>query len=98
MSTIIYFWCRGKIYKNVGRLWRVSDCEELVGVTWRVSDCEENVGQFSSPLLILQFSTTISVAKLADKSFSTFSCIDSPIPKPDINFTILLNWYSIRSL
>jgi hypothetical protein len=27
-----------------GRLWRVSDCEELVGVTWRVSDCEELVG------------------------------------------------------
>ena len=31
-----------------------------------LSDCEENVGQFSSPLLILQFSTTISEAKLAD--------------------------------
>jgi hypothetical protein len=23
-------------YKKWGRLWRVSDCEELVGVTWRV--------------------------------------------------------------
>ena len=34
----------GIFYKNVGRLWRVSDCEELVGVTWRVSDCEELVG------------------------------------------------------
>ena len=22
-------------YKNVGRLWRLSDCEELVGVTHR---------------------------------------------------------------
>ena len=28
----------------MGRLWRVSDCEELVAVTWRVSDCEELVG------------------------------------------------------
>jgi len=27
-----------------------------------VSDCEEIVGQFPSPLLILQFSTTISEA------------------------------------
>jgi len=27
-----------------------------------VSDCEENVGQLPSPLLILQFSTTISEA------------------------------------
>jgi hypothetical protein len=34
----------GIFYKNVGRLWRVSDCEELVGVTWKVSDCEELVG------------------------------------------------------
>ena len=34
-------------YKIVGRLWRVSDCEELVGVTWRVSDCEELVGGFT---------------------------------------------------
>jgi len=25
----------GLIYKEVGRLWRVSDCEELVGVTHR---------------------------------------------------------------
>ena len=78
-------------------LW-VSDCEELVGLTWRLSDCEEIVGQLPSPSLILQFSTTISAAKLADNSFRTFSCIDSPIPKPDINFTIFLNWYSIRSL
>jgi len=31
LSTIIYSLCRGIIYKNVGRLWRVSDCEELVG-------------------------------------------------------------------
>ena len=28
----------GVFYKNVGRLWRLSDCEELVGVTWRESD------------------------------------------------------------
>ena len=34
----------GLFYKNVGRLWRVSDCEELVGVTWSGSDCEELVG------------------------------------------------------
>ena len=48
----------GVFYKNVGGLWRVSDCEELVGillgdcltceelvgVTWRLSDCEELVG------------------------------------------------------
>jgi len=25
----------GRFYKNVGRLWWVSDCEELVGVTHR---------------------------------------------------------------
>jgi len=25
----------GGFYKKVGRLWRVSDCEELVGVTHR---------------------------------------------------------------
>ena len=37
----------GIFYKNVGRLWRVSDCEELVGVTWKVSDCEELVGGYS---------------------------------------------------
>ena len=66
--------------------------------TWRVPDCEENVGKLPSLSLIPQFSTTISEAKLADSSLSTFSCIDSPIPKPDINLTILLNWYSIRSL
>ena len=63
-----------------------------------VSDCEEIVGLLSSLSLILQFSTTISEAKLADNSFSTFSCTESPITKPDINFTILLNWYSIKSL
>jgi len=34
----------GLFYKELGRLWRVSDCEELVWVTWRVSDCEELVG------------------------------------------------------
>jgi len=28
-------WCLGVFYKNVGRLWRVSDCEEIVGVTHR---------------------------------------------------------------
>ena len=50
--------------------------------TWRVSDCEEIVGLLPSLSLIPQFSTTISEAKLADNSFSTFSCIDSPIPKP----------------
>ena len=38
--------------------------------------CEEIVGQLPSPLLIPQFSTTISDAKLVDNSFSTFSCID----------------------
>ena len=75
----------GLYYKEVGRLWRVSDCEEIVG-------------QLPSLSLILQFSTTIIAAKLVDRSFSTSSCIDSPIPKPDINFTKLLNWYSIRSL
>jgi len=47
-----------------------------------VSDCEEIVGLLPSLSLIPQFSTTISEAKLADNSFSTFSCIDSPIPKP----------------
>jgi len=47
-----------------------------------MSDCEEIVGLLPSLSLIPQFSTTISVAKLADNSFSTFSCIDSPIPKP----------------
>ena len=26
----------GLFYKEVGRLWRVSDCEELVGVTQKV--------------------------------------------------------------
>jgi len=26
---------RGMFYKNGGRLWRLSDCEELVGVTHR---------------------------------------------------------------
>jgi len=25
----------GLFYKEVGRLWRLSDCEELVGVTYR---------------------------------------------------------------
>ena len=34
-------WC---ILQELGRLWRVSDCEELVEVTWRLSDCEELVG------------------------------------------------------
>ena len=67
----------------------------LLGV---VSDCEEIVGQLPSLSLIPQFSTTISAAKLVDNSFSTFSCNDSPIPNPDINFTILLNWVSISSL
>ena len=33
----------------MGRLWRVTDCEELVGVTWSVSDCEELVGVTQSP-------------------------------------------------
>ena len=47
-----YFTVGGMLYKNVGRLWTVSDCEELVGfylelfltceelvgVTWRLSD------------------------------------------------------------
>jgi len=32
----------GLDYKEVGGLWRVSDCEELVGVTWRVSDSVKN--------------------------------------------------------
>jgi len=35
LSTIIYSLCRGKIYKDVGSTWMVSDCEELVGVTHR---------------------------------------------------------------
>ena len=35
MSTLIHFWSRGKIYKNRGLYWRVSDCEELVGVSHR---------------------------------------------------------------
>ena len=70
----------------------------IVDFTWRVSDCEENAGQSPSLSLIPQFSTTIRAAKLVDNAFSTFSCIDSTIPNPDINFTILLNWYSIRSL
>ena len=26
------FWVRGVIYKNRGRLWSSSDCEELVGI------------------------------------------------------------------
>ena len=47
-----------------------------------LSECEENVGQLPSILLLPQFSTTISAAKLVDSSFSAFSCIDSPIPKP----------------
>ena len=46
---VSYYWFRitqyitsiGLFYKKVGRLWRESDCEELVGVTWRVSDYEE---------------------------------------------------------
>ena len=42
MSTLIYSWCRGLFYKEVGRLWRVSDCEELVGVNWRLSDSVKN--------------------------------------------------------
>ena len=34
----------GLFYKEVGRLWRVSDCEELSGfITWRMSDCEKFV-------------------------------------------------------
>ena len=41
---------------------------------WRIS-----VGQLPLQLLIPQFSTTISAAKLVDNSFSTFSCNDSPI-------------------
>ena len=80
--------------------WRiVCLCEELVGdFTWRVSDCEEIVGLSNQPASSSQFSTTISAAKLVDSSFSTFSCTESPITKPDINFTILLNWVSTRSL
>ena len=38
MSTIFqvyYLIVGGVFYKVVGRLWRVSDCEELVGVTLR---------------------------------------------------------------
>jgi hypothetical protein len=38
MSTICqvyYLIVGGMFYKKVGRLWRVSDCEELVGVTLR---------------------------------------------------------------
>jgi len=31
----LYFSPRGKIYKNGGGTWKVSDCEELVGVTHR---------------------------------------------------------------
>jgi len=34
----------GVFYKNVGKLWRVSDCEELVGVThrrWCDRPCDE---------------------------------------------------------
>ena len=59
--------------------------------TWMVSDCEELVGLSNQPASSSQFSTTISAAKLVDSSFSTFSCTESPITKPDINFTILLN-------
>ena len=73
--------------------WILQECGDF---SLRVSDCEEIVGQL--PSLILQFSTTIIAAKLVDSSFSTFSCIDSPIPKQDNNFTKLLNCYSIRSL
>ena len=49
----------------MGRLWRLSDCEELsggylevlclceglVGVTWRVSDCEELIGSSSQEMM-----------------------------------------------
>ena len=36
LPTIIYFWCRGKIYKNMGiLLGECLTCEELVGVTHR---------------------------------------------------------------
>jgi len=44
----------GIFYKNVGRLWRVSDCEELVGVTWRVSDCEELSGDYLEVLCLCE--------------------------------------------
>ena len=44
----------GIFYKNVGRLWRVSDCEELLGVTWRVSDCEELSGDYLEVLCLCE--------------------------------------------
>jgi hypothetical protein len=74
------------------------DFTRIGDFTWTVSDCEEIVGQLPLLLLLPQFSTTISEAKLADSSLSTLSCIDSPIPKLVINLTILQNWVSIRLL
>jgi len=35
----------------MGRLWGLSDCEELVGVTWRVSDCEELSGGYLEEMM-----------------------------------------------
>ena len=65
--------------------------QECVDFTWRVFEWEENVGKLPSLSLIPQFSTTISEAKLAKSSFSTFSCIDSLILKPQILFRIKAN-------
>ena len=65
--------------------------QECGDFTWMVFDWEENVGQLPSLSLIPQFSTTISEAKLADSSFSAFSCIDSLILKSQILFRIKAN-------
>ena len=72
----------------------LNEMQILLGVRLTVKKLQDRLPSLS---LIPQFSTTISEAKLTDNSFRTFSCIDSPISNPYINFTILLNWYSIRS-
>jgi len=36
----------GVFYKNVGSLWKVSDCEELVGVTKLNHDLDDTVSVF----------------------------------------------------
>ena len=53
----------GVFYKNVGRFWRMSDCEELVGVTYR-GWCEWLTflvfvlnGQFCDPVQITRVGT-----------------------------------------
>ena len=70
-----------------------SVCFTRIGeFTWSVSDCEELVGQLPSLLLLPQFSTTISAAKLADNSFSTFSCIDV-LTHPFLNQTSISQYY-----